>query len=118
MIGYNVKERRRGLVRRRDAGRVLHDAGRRPTATCSLPAGRPATRTTRNSRCPTFDAILKDDNDKDKTAPSPKQEAREDGQFKDLFDNNDTNKDGKISRERMGSVVEVRLRLDEPARSP
>ena len=51
---------------------------------------------------PAFDSILKD-NDTDETAPSRKRSRR--ARFKDLFDNNDTNKDGKITRDEWDAMV-------------
>jgi outer membrane protein assembly factor BamB len=51
---------------------------------------------------PTFDSILKDDTDKD--GALSKAEAEKTG-FKDLFDNQDGNKDGKISRNEWDAVL-------------
>jgi outer membrane protein assembly factor BamB len=51
---------------------------------------------------PTFDSILKDDTDKD--GALSKEEAQKTG-FKDLFDNQDGNKDGKISRNEWEAVL-------------
>ena len=51
---------------------------------------------------PTFDAILKDDTDKDDALS--KAEAEKTG-FKDLFDNQDANKDGKITRDEWEALL-------------
>jgi hypothetical protein len=50
---------------------------------------------------PSFDAILKDDTDHDGTLSKEEAPAG----FKDLFDNQDANKDGKISRDEWEAVV-------------
>lgn len=53
-------------------------------------------------KLPTFEDILKNDTDKD--GALSKAEAEKTG-FKDLFDNQDANKDGKISREEWDAVA-------------
>jgi outer membrane protein assembly factor BamB len=52
---------------------------------------------------PTFDSVLKD-NDKDKDGAFSKSEAQG-TQMQDIFDNNDTNKDGNITRDEWDALV-------------
>ena len=98
------QERRPRLVRRRDAGRC-----------CTTPVAAdgnlffagwsPGDPDDKDFQMPTFDAILKRTTPT-RTAPSPKQKPRRRG-FKDFFDNQDANKDGKITPRRMGCRLEV-----------
>ena len=59
MIGYDLKTGEEKWSVAGHAVRVLHVAGRRRTARCSSPAGRPATPRTRTSRCRRSTIMLK-----------------------------------------------------------
>ena len=101
MIGYNVKN-----------GNEEWFVDGMPAACCTTPvtgdgnlffAGwSPGGPDDKDFKLPTFDDILKDDADKDGTLS--KEEAEKTG-FKDLFDNQDSNKDGKLSRNEWDAVA-------------
>ena len=101
MIGYNVKD-----------GNEEWFVEGMPAACCTTPVAAdghllfagwsPGGPDDDGFKMPTFDAILKDDTDKD--GALSKAEAETTG-FKDLFDNQDANKDGKITRDEWEALL-------------
>lgn len=101
MIGYNLKN-----------GNEEWYVDGMPAACCTTPVSgdgylyfagwSPGGPDDKDFKLPTFDDILKDDADHD--GALSKAEAQNTG-FKDLFDNQDANKDGKISRDEWEAVA-------------
>ena len=101
MIGYNLK----------NGDEEWYVEGM-PSACCTTPvtgdgnlffAGwSPGDPDDKDFKMPTFDDMLKDDTDKDGTLSKEEAEKTD---FKDLFDNQDANKDGKLTRDEWDAVA-------------